>query len=921
MKKNYFLIYLCLFATFFSFAQGSIAITSPANGQVFPSSTTEVSVFYDITGIPNFEIGTDGLLEYTVWKNADIVSDVNNAVDVIIDVSEGTYVVEIQVRNIAGDRIGVANTVNFSVEAFTRTPGINIFSLFNGEVFPSSTTSINVNYDVLGFDAYFDNGTVVYSLTENDVVIADKIELTISSFDIDVKEGATYELELEVLDKTGVSFSPSIKGVVNFSVEAATTMASVVISSPAEAQVFPSTTTEISIDYEVTGIENFIIGSNGFVDYTVIKNGDLVSTVSEAVDVILDVTEGDYQVEIEVTDMDGNGLGITDTVNFSVEAFTRTPGINIFSLFNGEVFPSSTTSINVNYDVLGFDAYFDNGTVVYSLTENDVVIADKIELTISSFDIDVKEGATYELELEVLDKTGVSFSPSIKGVVNFSVEAATTMASVVISSPAEAQVFPSTTTEISIDYEVTGIPNFIIGSNGFVDYTVIKNGDLVSTIIQAVDIILDVTEGDYQVEIEVTDMDGNSLGITDTVNFSVEASLPPSIVITSPNPDAREVLSPLTTEVIIDYEINNFDDFNGFVKYSVFKDGSVIIEEDDFTDIIFDTATSGDYQVTVELLDSSKEPFSPRIQDFVNFFVQDAFRQVISLRELGNSDRNTFYEITDDVVVTFVSQNERNQIYIQDNTRGFLIDDPDGIITTNYEVGDVIRGLRGKYIELLDGKKLIPVEDPGAPISSNGSVPIEELTLAELINDIDAYESQKVKITKATFDDADGVKTFDSSVTRDYTISYKGESMNFRIEFDNLDIEGTIIPEGSVTITGIVGKSTASTSKGQNTASTLPQIFATGLSDITLSTDDVVLLEQNLKVYPNPITNSIITVEGDFSGDEHIDIYDALGHLVISENITERSKTINVSSLNSGLFIMKVTQETGRIIIKKLVKQ
>ena len=719
MKKNYFLIYLCLFATFFSFAQGSIAITSPANGQVFPSSTTEVSVFYDITGIPNFEIGTDGLLEYTVWKNADIVSDVNNAVDVIIDVSEGTYVVEIQVRNIAGDRIGVANTVNFSVEAFTRTPEINIFSLFNGEVFPSSTTSVSISYDVLGFDAFFDNGTVVYSLTENDVVIADR-----------------------------------------------------------------------------------------------------------------------------VTDPSGANLNL-----------------------------------------------------------------------------DVKEGATYELELEVLDKTGVPFLPSIKGVVNFSVEAATAMTSVVISSPAEAQVFPSTTTEISIDYEVTGIENFIIGSNGFVDYTVIKNGDLVSTVIQAVDIILDVTEGDYQVEIEVTDMDGNSLGITDTVNFSVEASLPPSIVITSPNPDAREVLSPLTTEVIIDYEINNFDDFNGFVKYSVFKDGSVIIEEDDFTDIIFDTATSGDYQVTVELLDSSKEPFSPRIQDFVNFFVQDAFRQVISLRELGNSDRNTFYEITDDVVVTFVSQNERNQIYIQDNTRGFLIDDPDGIITTNYEVGDVIRGLRGKYIELLDGKKLIPVEDPGAPISSNGSVPIEELTLAELINDIDAYESQKVKITKATFDDADGVKTFDSSVTRDYTISYKGESMNFRIEFDNLDIEGTIIPEGSVTITGIVGKSTASTSKGQNTASTLPQIFATGLSDITLSTDDVVLLEQNLKVYPNPITNSIITVEGDFSGDEHIDIYDALGHLVISENITERSKTINVSSLNSGLFIMKVTQETGRIIIKKLVKQ
>ncbi len=97
---------------------------------------------------------------------------------------------------------------------------------------------------------------------------------------------------------------------------------------------------------------------------------------------------------------------------------------------------------------------------------------------------------------------------------------------------------------------------------------------------------------------------------------------------------------------------------------------------------------------------------------------------------------------------------------------------------------------------------------------------------------------------------------------------------------------------------------------------TVNVIICTGVEGITLSGNDI-------SVYPNP-NNGIMTVSIPDELTEHhvvIEVYDALGKVVIKESLNTGITTLNTSKLEDGIYIYKIHSGTQSIYIGKMIKQ
>ena len=89
-----------------------------------------------------------------------------------------------------------------------------------------------------------------------------------------------------------------------------------------------------------------------------------------------------------------------------------------------------------------------------------------------------------------------------------------------------------------------------------------------------------------------------------------------------------------------------------------------------------------------------------------------------------------------------------------------------------------------------------------------------------------------------------------------------------------------------------------------------------GQHNQTLSNTEVSL--NDLKMYPNPIKGNTLFVS---TNDQiTIEIYDILGKLLLKQTINSEQNVINVSTLNSGLYLVRLMTD-DRSVTKKLIKQ
>ncbi|WP_313386633.1 T9SS type A sorting domain-containing protein [Chishuiella sp.] len=81
-----------------------------------------------------------------------------------------------------------------------------------------------------------------------------------------------------------------------------------------------------------------------------------------------------------------------------------------------------------------------------------------------------------------------------------------------------------------------------------------------------------------------------------------------------------------------------------------------------------------------------------------------------------------------------------------------------------------------------------------------------------------------------------------------------------------------------------------------------------------LSTNDITI--KDLKIYPNP-TRDFINIQSTKTI-KNMNIYNLSGQKVMSQS---NSKTVNVHSLNRGIYIVEITLEDGQTVKTKLIKQ
>ena len=109
------------------------------------------------------------------------------------------------------------------------------------------------------------------------------------------------------------------------------------------------------------------------------------------------------------------------------------------------------------------------------------------------------------------------------------------------------------------------------------------------------------------------------------------------------------------------------------------------------------------------------------------------------------------------------------------------------------------------------------------------------------------------------------------------------------------------------TITGVTGICTNSLTITQNVNT------CTSINEI---------LENSISVYPNP-NNGILNINltSELAQNSSLEVYDALGKLVVKQVLANELNTINISNLNNGIYTYKVLNNSNNLKVGKLIKQ
>jgi hypothetical protein len=82
------------------------------------------------------------------------------------------------------------------------------------------------------------------------------------------------------------------------------------------------------------------------------------------------------------------------------------------------------------------------------------------------------------------------------------------------------------------------------------------------------------------------------------------------------------------------------------------------------------------------------------------------------------------------------------------------------------------------------------------------------------------------------------------------------------------------------------------------------------------------LVANNVTIYPNP-TNGVlnITLTSELSKNSTLEIYDAIGKLIVTEALSGELNTLNISNLSNGIYSFRVLNNNNMVKYGKLVKQ
>lgn len=374
---------------------------------------------------------------------------------------------------------------------------------------------------------------------------------------------------------------------------------------------------------------------------------------------------------------------------------------------------------------------------------------------------------------------------------------------------------------------------------------------------------------------------------------SFEVVTGPTLSITTPLNNATFYVD----QVDVSLSIDNFSVANGtgdgHIHYSL--DGGSEVMKYDTDPITLTGLSDGNHVLVVSLVDNNHDALSPAVQATLSFTV-DLPAQVSNLSELRLANEGETLEITGEIILIY-EQSFRNAKVFQDTSAGIYVDDPNGVISTNYTNGDGVTGLTGTLSTFNGLLQFTPVSDPGNATSTSNNVTPVTLTLSQLTTAAEDYESQLVKVENVTITGDSGETTFINGKV--YTLTQDQDNFPLRTTFYNFSNEP--LPTSSFDVVGIINERSG-----------------VGLHLAPRDLDDTTLDISNFEaadfyVYPNPVENNL-----NFSGltsSVQASVFDMLGKLHLQSEVTN---TLDVSGLKAGLYMVEIKKEKSSKVFKML---
>lgn len=379
-----------------------------------------------------------------------------------------------------------------------------------------------------------------------------------------------------------------------------------------------------------------------------------------------------------------------------------------------------------------------------------------------------------------------------------------------------------------------------------------------------------------------------------------------ALIITSPAND--NIFSPSTTEVTIEFAVSNFtisssateNNGDGYVQYST-DNGATYINKFDAENIVLAELEAGTYSVMIQLVDNDGNELDPAVEDMVTFTIA-SLNEVSTIAELRAGNGDDYYKLTGEAVITYL-RDTRNQKYIQDDTAAILIDDAAGMITGEYNMGDAIQNITGTLSDYNGILQFVPSEDIAAAVSTGNTVAPQIITIAEFNTNYEDYESELIAFENITVSDiTDGNGTFQSA--KSYEISNGNETSILRTNFSEADYIDSALPTSTINLVGLGAEF-------NQTA----QIYPRNSNDIDANLATKANAKTNFSLYPNPAKGQV-TIQTESTNAIQVQVFDILGKQVIAKKVSNGS--LNISSLNAGIYLVKVSQN-GVASTKKLI--
>ncbi|MCX6230059.1 MAG: T9SS type A sorting domain-containing protein [Bacteroidetes bacterium] len=284
----------------------------------------------------------------------------------------------------------------------------------------------------------------------------------------------------------------------------------------------------------------------------------------------------------------------------------------------------------------------------------------------------------------------------------------------------------------------------------------------------------------------------------------------------------------------------------------------------------------------------------------------------IAALRLKTADNSTVYELTAEVLLS-CKVASRNQKYVQDASGAILIDDAGLIITTTYNVGDGITGIKGKLENYYGLLEFHPVVNTAAATSTGNTITPVTVTALNLQDTVFMYQHQSklIKLVSLSFTDANGTMKFGTGKKFRMSQTTTTDSL-FYCNFYDADYTATatamVVPSGTGDVTGI-----AVWSKSHC------YITARNKYDVSLLVGVNDVQADKIGIYPNP-SNGKFTVNVENASNGEIKIYSLVGSLIYTQQINKANNELDLSSYGKGLYFVQFTDaKSGKSWTEKLI--